>query len=75
MGTGYSTPWNDAWMDGEWRWALVFMWWPTRTDNGNLVWLTKAYHGMRGISGPGTPDYLHKWMTPEEFTWFQLTQS
>ena len=74
MGTGYRTPWTEVWIDGDWHWALVFVWWPTRTDNGNLVWLKQVYHGMRGISGPGTPVYLHKWMTPEEFTWFQLTQ-
>ena len=75
MGTGYRSPWTEVWIDGDWHWALIFVWWSTRTENGKLVWLKQVYHGMRGISGPGTPVYIHKWMTPEEFTWFQLTQS
>lgn len=37
--------------------------------------LRKVYHGTRIVYGPGTPAILEKWLTPTEFTWYQLNNS
>jgi hypothetical protein len=74
MGTGYTNYWGDTW-DSKWQWASKFAWLPAKMDNGELVWWRKYYHGVRMISGPGTPVYLHQYMTVEDFTWSALKES
>jgi hypothetical protein len=72
MGTGYTNYWGSMW-DSHWEWQLTFTWIPRKTRYDKWIWLRKAYHGKRIITGPGTPVILYQWMTPEEFTWYQLT--
>ena len=74
MGTGYVSPWQDFWTQyNGWSWRPEFAFIPRKTENNKWAWLRKVYHGTRIVYGPGTPVILEKWMTPEEFTWFQLT--
>lgn len=72
MGTGYTNYWGSMW-DSHWEWQITFTWIPRKTRYDKWVWLRKAYFGKRIIHGPGTPVILYQWMTPEEFTWYQLT--
>ncbi len=72
MGTGYTNYWGSMW-DSSWEWSLKFACLPRSVDSGQWVWLRKYYHGIRVIHGPGTPVILHQYMTPEEYTWYQLT--
>ena len=74
MATGWISPWQYWWNDQskEYTWTLKFVFLPRKTENNKWAWLTKVYHGMRIVYGPGTPVILEKWMTPEEFTWFRL---
>ena len=46
-------------------------------DNGDFIWWREYYHGIRLIFGPAGEDpvVLHQYMTTQEFTWKQLTQS
>jgi hypothetical protein len=74
MGTGYTNYWGSMW-DSNWTWALKFAWLPCSLDSGRWIWLKEYYHGVRVITGPGTPVILHQYMTPQEFTWKQLTQA
>jgi hypothetical protein len=60
---------------GTWEWHLKFAWLPAKMDNGEHVWWSEYYHGIRVITGPGTPVYLHQFMTIEEFTWQALKHS
>jgi hypothetical protein len=60
---------------GNWTWSLKFAWLPARMDSGELVWWKEYYHGVRMVSGPGTPVYLFQYMTTEEFTWSALQES
>jgi hypothetical protein len=43
--------------------------------NGRFVWLREYYHGVRIITGPGTPVTFHQYMTVEDFTWRALKNS
>lgn len=77
MGTGYTgTTWQSFWVDQDrqYTWTLEFAFIPRKTESNKWVWFRKVYCGTRIIHGPGTPVILEKWMTPEEFTWYQLTQ-
>ena len=76
MGTGYTgTTWQALWVDQDrqYTWKLEFAFIPRKTEYNKWVWFRKVYRGTRIIHGPGTPAILYKWMTPEEFTWYQLT--
>ena len=78
MATGWTSPWQYWWKDQNdkhYAWTLKFALLPRKTLYNKWVWLSKVYRGVRIIHGPGTPVILEKWLTPEEFTWFQLTQS
>jgi hypothetical protein len=70
MGTGYS-----GWGNTGWQWALKFAWLPARMDSGKFIWCRDYYHGIRLITGPGTPVILHQYMTVEDFTWSALKES
>jgi hypothetical protein len=59
----------------NWHWALKFAWLPCKMDNGDFVLWREYYHGVRMITGPGDPVYLHQYMTTEEFTWSALKES
>jgi hypothetical protein len=61
--------------EGIWSWALKFAWLPIKLDSGSHIWFKKYYHGARMITGPGTPVYLHQFLSPEEFTWMMLVQN
>jgi hypothetical protein len=60
---------------GSWSWHLKFAWLPAKMDNGDFIWWSKYYHGLRMITGPGDPVFLHQYMTAEEFTWQALQQN
>jgi hypothetical protein len=77
MATGWISPWQYWWNDQskEYTWTLKFVFLPRKTENNKWAWLTKVYHGTRIVYGPGTPVILEKWMIPEEFTWFRLTNA
>ena len=62
---------------GTWLWHLKFAWLPAKMDNGDFIWWREYYHGIRLIFGPAGEDpvVLHQYMTTQEFTWKQLTQS
>ena len=59
----------------DWIWTLKFAWLPARMDSGDFVWWREYYHGVRIITGPGTPVFLHQYKTVEEFTWTALKES
>jgi hypothetical protein len=59
----------------NWAWTLKFAWLPARMDSGDFVWWREYYHGVRIITGPGTPVFLHQYKTVEEFTWTALKES
>lgn len=76
MGASYISPWQDFWQDQndkDYVWILKFIFLPRKTEYNKWAWLRKVYHGTRIVYGPGTPVILEKWLTPEEFTWYQLT--
>ena len=77
MATGWISPWQTFWNDQskDYTWTLRFVFLPRKTEYNKWVWFRKVYRGARIIYGPGTPVILEKWLTPEEFTWFRLTQS
>jgi hypothetical protein len=70
MGTGYS-----GWGNTGWQWALKFAWLPAQMDSGKFIWWREYYHGIRIITGPGTPVILHQYTTVEDFTWNALKES
>jgi hypothetical protein len=78
MGTGY-TGWDcvDKLMQGagNWHWALKFAWLPAKMDSGEFIWLREYYHGVRMVTGPGDPVYLHQYMTPQEYLFKALKSS
>jgi len=78
MGTGWISPWQYWWntpiREYTYTWTLQFIFLPRKTENNKWVWFSKVYHGTRIVYGPGTPVILEKWLTPEEFTWHQLTR-
>lgn len=59
----------------DWSWTTKFAWLPARMDSNISVWWKEYYHGIRFISGPAGEDpiVLHRWMTAEEFIWYNLT--
>jgi hypothetical protein len=73
MGTGYSGIFGYGVSD--WSWATKFAWLPARMNDGRYVWLREYYHGVRIITGPGTPVTFHQYMTVEDFTWRALKES
>ena len=60
---------------GNWNWVLKFAWVPCKMDNGEHVWWRKYFHGVRIISGPGTPVYIHQYMTTQDYLWKALKES
>lgn len=55
------------------QWKYKFALWPRRcARSNNWIWLKRAYHGHRWVAGPGEPILISSWLTPEEFTMFQL---
>jgi hypothetical protein len=60
----------------DWQWERLFAWLPRQlASTGEWVWLTEVYLGHREVHGPGEPVILHKYLTPEEFTWEMLVQN
>jgi hypothetical protein len=76
MGTGYTGgQFGQWWNEGQWTWEKLFAWLPRQlASTGEWVWLTEVYLGQREVHGPGEPVILRKYLTPEEFTWEQLTE-
>jgi hypothetical protein len=59
----------------DWHWSLKFAWLPCKMDNGEHVWWREYFHGVRMISGPGTPVYIHQYMTTQDYLWKALKES
>jgi hypothetical protein len=60
----------------DWQWEKLFAWLPRQlASTGKWVWLTEVYLGVREVHGPDEAVILHKYLTPEEFTWEMLVQN
>ena len=76
MGTDYSGSWFYFKDDSKYVWRERYVWWPKRSVESNRrIWLTKAWYGYRFIHGPAgeSPVKLEKWLSDEEYIWYQLT--
>ena len=57
-------------------WKLKLCWVPKKCFlSGKNLWGKKAYHGVRVITGPGTPVIEDYWLEKFEFTKWQLTRT
>jgi hypothetical protein len=61
-------PWDRHVLQG-----LKWCWWPKKCHaSGRMLWLTRAYHTVRMIIGPGEPVFEHYWYSQQEFLLLQL---
>lgn len=76
MGTG-SVPWINIYRDStDFKWIYRFVWWPKRSEeSGRRIWFKKAWYGYRLVWGPAGEDpvRIERWLTDEEYVWYQLT--
>jgi len=55
------------------NWQLRFCLLPKECFlTGRRLWFTKAYHGIRMITGPGEPVFDHYWVGKDEFIIWKL---
>lgn len=77
MAATWLPPWLSRYMESKFKWRLRFVWWPVYSEvSKQRIWLTNAWYGWRWVEGPAgeEPVKLERWMTDEEYTWYQLTQ-
>ena len=77
MGTGYTSKVSQApvGLDRVSDWSLKLCWRPqTCFLTGQQLWGQIAYHGVRLITGPGTPVKNHYWVSKNEFLLWRLKQ-
>ena len=57
------------------NWKYKLCWRPqTCFLTGKQLWAKRAYHGVRMITGPGTPVYEDYWIDKDKFLVWQLTK-
>jgi len=76
MGASWAPPgwfWTN---DSRLIWRERFAWLPCRSSESNQrIWLKKHWYGYRWIDGPAGEDPIksERWLTEEEYVWYQLT--
>ena len=77
MGVTWTPPgWSWNVNDSRFKWAQRFALSPKRSsESGQCIWLKNAWYGYRWIDGPaGEPPLKdERWLTEEEYVWYQLT--
>lgn len=54
-------------------WKLQFAWLPTRCDKSRKrIWLQRAYKGTAMYTGPGTPEFEHRWIDQKQFLLYKI---
>jgi hypothetical protein len=70
-----SPPREDYGLSRARDWKLKLCWLPKKCFlTEKPLWGKRAYHGVRGISGPGEPVLVDYWIDKYEFVKWQLTK-
>lgn len=77
VGATWTAPWLFKYHSNDTlKWRQQFAWWPVRSSQSNQrIWLKKCWYGYRFIYGPAgeEPIKAERWLTEEEYIWYQLT--
>ena len=78
MAASWFPPWMEKYLDSRFKWKERFVWWPVYSyESKRRIWLTKAWYGYRWVDGPAgeDPAKVERWLTDEEYVWFQMTNA